>query len=422
SPDMGGALWSADAREVFEEGLGLPPLKVVKEGRVNEELIAIIRHNVRVPDQVMGDLFAQIAAGDVCADRLKDFMQEQGLADLTSLGAQIQALADGTMRRAIAELPDGSWEHTVYMDGFDQPIKIQCRVTIRGDEIEVDYEGTSPQVDRGINSVMNYTWAYTCYPVKCAIDPHTAKNEGSYRAITVKAPEGSILNPRYPAPVNSRQIVGHMLTGAIFGCLAQVIPERVIADSGSAPTLRTVYSGIGRHGERFGFILFANGGMGARPNQDGLPCTPFPTNSTCASIEVMEGLTPLLVRTKRIRPDSGGAGKWRGGYGQEIIVECRAERPISLSVISDRQQFPPQGMVGGEPGSSAVIKYLNREDRVHPKSRTTLNPGDVLYCAYPGGGGYGPPSERDPELVRQDLENGVISEEAAYTLYQLGAG
>ena len=199
SPDIGGTIWSADARELFEEGIRILPVKLYEEGRTNQTLIDMIRANVRVPDMVMGDLDAQIMSQTMCKNRLLEFMEEYGLDDLNDLSRVIQDKAEQIMRQAISEVPDGVYEKTVEMDGFDAPIRIQCRITVTGSELEVDYEGTSPQIDRSLNCVMAYTDSYTTYPIKCALDPLTPKNEGSYRPITVKAPEGSILNPRYPA-------------------------------------------------------------------------------------------------------------------------------------------------------------------------------------------------------------------------------
>ena len=266
---------------------------------------------------------------------------------------------------------------------------------------------------------MNYTWAYSTYPIKCAVDPESPKNEGSYRPIKITAPEGCIVNTRFPRAVNSRHLVAHTLSAAIYQALAQANPAIVIANSGSAPTLRTLWAGTGHDGERFSFILFANGGMGARPTKDGLPCTPFPTNSTCASIEVMESVTPLIVRVKQIRTGSGGAGQWRGGYGQEIIVQVDSARPITLSVISDRGKHPPLGMLGGGPAAPVEVELLNREGTLPRKARTTLQPGDVVALRYPGGGGYGDPKARDHDLVRADLLNGVIEASTASAVYGL---
>jgi N-methylhydantoinase B len=217
SPDIGGSIWSADTRELFEEGIRIPPLKLYEGGKINPSLIKMIQANVRVPEMVVGDLNAQIAAQTMSKNRLVEFMEEFRLEDLTDISNITQSKAEQIMRNAIIEVPDGVYEKTVELDGFDEPIRIQCKITVKGSEIEVDYEGTSSQINRGLNCVLSYTHALTTYSIKCALDPLTPKNEGSYRPITVKAPEGSILNCRFPAPVNARQIVGHFLTAAVFG-------------------------------------------------------------------------------------------------------------------------------------------------------------------------------------------------------------
>jgi len=416
SPDIGGSIWSADARELFEEGIRIPPLKIYEEGKPNSTLIKMIRANVRVPEMVVGDLNAQMMAQTMCQNRLLEFMEESGLEDLTELSEVIQDRAEAIMRQAILQVPDGVYEKTVEMDGFDEPIRIQCQITVKGSELEVDYEGTSPQIGRSLNCVFAYTHAYTTYPIKCALDPFTPKNEGSYRPIRVQAPEGSILNPRFPAPVNARQIVGHFLSAAVFGALAKAIPDKVIADSGSQPTLRILFTGVGLDDEKFSSILFANGGMGARPDKDGLSCIPFPTNSSCGSIEVQESILPLLFWKKEMIPDSGGPGKYRGGLGQQIILEVMARQPIRVSLLTDRHQHPAQGLMGGMPGSPTRI-ILNDGEFIHPKSQTYLKPGDKLTINYAGGGGFGPPGERDRSAVEEDLTEGWISPEAAQKIY-----
>lgn len=418
-PDIGGAVWSADSREVYEEGLGLPPLKLYKAGLPNEDVFTIIRGNVRVPEQVIGDIQAQVTAANVCVEGVIEFLEEQKLDNLSALSRAVQERAEHAMRQAIKKVPNGVYKHQIEADGFDHPLTIAITITVRDEEVDVDYTGTSPQISHGaLNCVMNYTWAYTTYPLKCVFDPHSNKNEGSYRPFNVTAPEGSLLNPTYPAPVNARQLTGHLLSGLVFGALAEVLPDRIMAESGSAPTFRTLYAGKTASGEKFSFILFANGGMGARATSDGLACTPFPTNSTCASIEVMEGLAPLRVWSKKIRIDSGGAGQYRGGLGQEIEVELINNEPILLSILSDRHQHPALGVLGGQSGAPTEL-LLNDEPSLHPKSRTTLQPGDVLTLRFAGGGGYGNPEGRSRDLVLEDLRNGVITEQMARDIYKL---
>lgn len=417
SPDIGGSLWAADCRELYEEGVRIPPLRFLVEGEPNRDVVDLLLSNVRVPEQVLGDLQAQVAAQTVCARRLGEFLDDAGLADLGGLSRALMDRADAAMRRAIAVVPPGVYRHTLHADGFDEhETRIVCAMTVRDATIHVDYAGTSEQIDRGLNSVMNYTYAYTVYPIKCALDPLTPRNEGSYRAITVDAPPGSILNPRFPAPCNARQLTGHLLAGGVYGCLAQALPEHVIAECGGAPTVRALFSGRDDRGEGFSLILFASGGMGASAHGDGLPTTAFPTNSGAGSIEVFESLAPLIVWKKALRPDSGGAGRHRGGLGQEIVVEVVSTAPLRLSLLSDRQRYPARGLVGGRAGAPVEIRLADGR-RPHPKSRSTLAPGDRLVLRYAGGGGYGDPRQRDPAAVADDVRNGYVSPEAAAREY-----
>lgn len=407
-PDIGGSLWGADCRELFEEGLRIPPCKLLVEGEPNLDVHDFILGNVRVPDQVLGDLQAQITAHRVCARGLSEFLEDAGMVDLTGLSRALQDRAEQAMRRAIATVPDGVYRSSVDADGFDaDETHIECTLTIDGSNLKVDYAGTSKQIDRGLNSVMNYTYAYTVYPIKCALDPLTPRNEGSYRSVTVDAPLGSILNPRYPAPVNARQLTGHLLAGAVYGALAQAVPEKVIADSGSAPTLRSVFSGRDRQGNQFSQILFASGGMGASATQDGHACMAFPTNTGAGSIEAFESISPLIVWRKQLRPGSGGAGKHRGGLGQEIEVEVVSPEPLRLSLLSDRQKHAPKGFLGGGNGATVEITLADGT-KPHPKSRSMLKPGTRLIMKFSGGGGYGNPAERTPEAAHWDVKNEYV--------------
>ncbi len=421
SPDVGGALWSADCRELFEEGIRIPPSRLYREGRRNEDLADVLLANVRVPRQVMGDLEAQVVANRVCERGVAEFLDDSGLPDLQGLSRALAQRTDAAMRRAIAALPDGTWHSTLEADGFDDAIThIACKVTIRGDTMQIDYAGTSAQVDRGINCVMNYTHAYSVYPVKCALDPFTPRNEGSYQAITVVAPEGSILNPRFPAPCSARQLTGHLLAGAIYKALAPVMPERIIAECGGAPTMRALFSGYDSEGDRFSQVLFASGGMGASPHRDGLPTTAFPTNVGAGSIEAYESVAPLVVWKKQLLPDSGGAGAFRGGLGQDVEIEVRAPDAVRLSLLSDRRDHPAQGVLGGSAGGAAVIELADGT-RPHPKSRTTVPAGARLRMHYPGGGGYGDPASRDPAALAADIRDGYVTKEGAMRDYGVKA-
>ncbi len=418
--DMGGTLWSADTREVFEEGLRLPPLLLLREGEWNRDVEAIVRANSRLPDQVFGDIAAQVAAGETAARALRDLLAREGIDDLTPVSEEICSRTERLMRHAISEIPDGVYRSTVDLDGTgEEPVHIEVAVTVSGEELFIDYEGTSPQVGRALNVVMNYTEAYSCYPIKCALDPTTPRNEGTYRMIHVSAPEGSILNPRFPAPVHARQLVGHCLAAALYQALAPALGEKIIAESGSAPTLRVIISGFRENRRRYTSILFINGGMGSRAERDGLSATCFPSNVVCGSMEIIEALSPLRIWRKELACDSGGAGRFRGGLGQDVEVELTGDNPALLSLLVERVRHPALGVLGGKAGAPSRVVWNGRETGFPLKGKSPIAAGDRLRVRYPGGGGYGDPRLRDRDAVRADLEAGLISETAARDEYGL---
>ncbi len=344
--DIGGRTLGADAREVFEEGLHIPIMKLFRAGEINRDLLDIIRANVRVPDTVAGDLYAQQAGNDVGAAKLVQMMEEYGLADLADLSEMILARSEEATREAIAEIPNGTYRDEVDIDGFDVPLKIRIALTVRDRELDVDYKGSSPQVDRGINVVYNYTHAYTTYPLKVAISPSVPNNEGSFRPVTVRAPEGCVLNAQYPCAVGARHLIGHFLSQAVFGALSQAIPDRVLAD-GSAGLWNTQLEGFDSEGRMFCYIFFSAGGMGARPTSDGLSATAFPSGIRGVPAETIESVSPVLMLKRSLRPDSGGAGRFRGGLGQEMVLKMDSARPVHHSCMYDRTRCPARGFLGG---------------------------------------------------------------------------
>jgi N-methylhydantoinase B len=409
--DVGGVLFGADAREVFEEGINIPLMKLFEAGEPNDDLFRIIRANVRVPDQVVGDLYAQQAGNSVGATRLIRMLGEYDLDDLETLSDLILSRSEMALREAIAAIPDGTYRDEVTIDGFDEPLKIRVAVTVAGDELIVDYAGTSPQVERGINVVYNYTHAYTTYPLKAAISPHVPNNEGSFRPITVKAPEGSLLNARFPAAVGARHLVGHFLSQPLYGALSQAIPDRVIAD-GSAGLWNTALEGTDRDGRLFSYVFFSVGGMGARPTMDGLSATSFPSGIRGVPAEVIESVVPILMHRRALIPDSGGPGKFRGGLGQEMVLEARTGRPVLHSCMYDRTGSPARGYLGGGDGAPGEL-FLSDGSRPHPKRKYFLQPGQKVTLRLPGGGGFHPPWERDPALVAADVRQGLVSPQSA---------
>ena len=414
-PDIGGGMWAADATEVFEEGLRIPPMAFHREGARNQDLFDLITANTRVPEQVIGDLYAQIAAHEVGARGIIDLLDDVGDVDLKALGDEVKRRAEQSMRAAIADVPDGCYTAQISTDGFDDPITLRVTVEVDGDALSIDYTGTSPQVGRGVNCVFNYTYAYSAYPIKCALDPFTPRNEGSYRPVTITAPRGTVVNPTFPAAVGARHLTGHVLASTVFAALAAAVPTQVIAESGGA-LMRAVFTGARRDDTRFSAIAWPTGGMGAGHDRDGLSTTAFPSNVGVGSIEALENATPLHIRSKTYRVDSGGAGTYRGGLGQDVVIEVRSHQPVRVALLADKVKHAPIGILGGRAGAGNDA-LLNAVSPLHPKSRFTVQPGDVVTLRYAGGGGYGAPEDRDEAAVVHDVREGYVSHKAAREIY-----
>jgi N-methylhydantoinase B len=410
--DIGGRILSAEAREVFEEGLRLPILKLFDAGAPNEILLKLIRANVRLPDEVVGDLHAQAACNDAGGRALLEMMGEFGLDTIDPIAEEIIRRSEAAVREKIRALPAGEWRSETWSDGFEQPIVIRCRVAVRDDTIEIDFAGSSPESAHGINVVLNYTHAYASFAVKAAVYPDVPHNEGSFRPVRVTAPEGSILNARDPAPVASRQAVGHFVPSAIFAALAGALPGRLLAP-GADPIWLTVWRG---QNPSFNLTVFQVGGTGARPEKDGLSAVGFPSGVAGVPAEVIESLSPLVMRRRELWPDSGGAGKQRGGLGQLTEFSRRGEGRWSVSPIVDRTKYPAPGLLGGRSGMAGEF-VLNNGARPNPKSQIDLDDRQSVHLNLPGGGGYGEPFERDPEVVRRDVIDGYVTPEAAARYY-----
>lgn len=415
APDIGGRTLSATCREIFEEGLRIPIVHLYKAGEPCEQVIEFIRNNVRVPDEVLGDLHAMVAAGEVARRRLLEFMAEFGLDDLTALAGEIQFRAERAMREQIRALPDGTYRHQLTTDGMDQELTIAITLRVAGDRLEIDYAGTSPQQPSGINVPLCYTHSFTVYAVKTVLTPTVPNNEGTFKPITVTAPEGCILNPRFPAATGARSTTGHFVVPAVYGAMAQLAPERVLAECG-APRPIVVLRGSREDGRPFTQTVFCMGSMGARPSRDGISCIAFPTNCWVTPVEVLESTTTAIrVGRKELIPESGGAGRFRGGYGQRYEIESVSDEPLTISVRADRTRNPAQGLAGGLPGACTRIR-LNGED-IDPKGITIAAKGDLLQVDTPGSGGHGDPLERDPAEVYRDFKYQLISKAGARSLY-----
>ena len=412
SPDIGGSLWGAGATDYYGEGLYIPPTKLYDAGKPDETLFRIIASNVRAADQTLGDIRAQVAANDQGIRSLHRMMTENGMEEIDALGGQVIAASEKAMRDAIRAAPDGVYESEYHADGdaLDEPVLFKCKLTIRDDEVFVDYTGSSGQHRLAINAVLNYVYAYTAYPVKCVFSPEVPNNEGSFHPIHVWAPEGSLLNAQKPAPLGARNVTGNLLHGPVMLALSKAVPEKVQADCGAAVWVM-VLSGKREDGREFVEYLFLSGGYGARPQSDGPSTLCFPTNVANVPIEVFENDCPVLVTSKNLLPGSGGEGKFRGGLGQVFSYRNIGRYPIQISNVTEKIRHRAYGLFGGGEGASAALKVVDAsgKERFTPaKGLDRLMPGEELVMMLPGGGGYGDPSERDPALIRLDEKRGYL--------------
>jgi N-methylhydantoinase B len=417
SPDIGGRVYGASATEVYEEGLRIPIMHLFRAGQPNADLVALIRANVRVPDETIGDLYAQAACNDVGARDLVRFLAEFGLDEMDTLADAIIERSEKAMRDAIAALPDGAYTNENWADGFDgEPVHIVVTVTIAGDQVTIDFTGSSDQMANGLNVVLNYTHAYASFAMKAAVNPEVPHNEGAFRPVRVTAPEGSIFNCREPAAVAARHLLGHMIPATVFGALVQAMPGRLMAGGADASWL-TVWRGTWPASDRlFTFTLFQSGGAGARAGKDGLQTNGFPSGVAGVPAEIFESRTPLVMHRKQLVTDSGGAGRYRGGMTQAAEVSYRGHGHWGVSTLIERTRFPGAGLAGGRPGSLGSF-HLDSGEQPPAKRLVPLPLGARVNLVLPGGGGYGDPRLRSREAVLRDVVDGYVSIEAAAREY-----
>ncbi len=413
--DVGGHVLSAEAHEVYEEGIRVPIMKLFDRGEPNHELLKIIRANNRLPNETIGDLYAQAACNMVGANSLLHMMEEFGLESIDPLADEIIARSERALRSAIRALPNGRYQNEVWSDGFEEPIKLCVTVTVEDEEIYMDFAGSSPQSGRGINVVLNYTHGYASFAIKAAICPEVPHNEGAFRPVHVTAPKGSILNCVEPAAVASRHLVGHFVPGLIFGALAPLISDRLIA-GGADPIWLSVWRGQRLDHSPFMFSFFQLGGTGARATKDGLNTTGFPSGVAGVPVEVVETLTGLVQTRKELRQDSGGAGQFRGGLGQRSEFGCRTDQAWSVIPHIDRTRFAANGLKAGSAGALGEL-LVDGKRGAQPKATVAIQPASHVQLNTPGGGGYGSASQRDRQSVLMDVVNGYISPEAAEREY-----
>jgi len=415
--DIGGRV-SSDNHDVFEDGLFIPLVKLYDGGVLNEPILEMIRWNVRTSDEVVGDIRSQIAANYVCSEKICQMLEDIGLDSLDDLADDIIGRTEKSMREAIELIPDGIYrgQGIVEQKEGKEDLYIKVAIEVKGSDIIVDLDGSSPQVDWGGNVVYNFTYAYVFMAVKSMFDPEMPNNEGCARPISMKAPEGSVVNCKFPAAVAARMQIGHFLTEILYRALAEAMPERVIAGSGGTPATMNVFYGKRADGSPWHSVIIRGGGMGASYLEDGHYVSIFPANGANTPVEILESDTPLIVEKRELLTDSGGPGKMKGGLGRRVVFRVPDDDyaplgPVNLGIQSGRYRYPAEGLFGGRPGSKAQFLVNGRPG--DPYGLTQAGAGDVIIMDAAGGGGYGDPLERDPEMVEWDVTEGYVSLEKA---------
>lgn len=415
--DIGGRV-SSDNHDVYEDGLYIPLVKLFDGGVENEAVMELIRWNVRTPEEVTGDIRSQIAANHVCAEQVCQLLTDYELEALDDLADEIISRTERSMRDAISKVADGVYrsEGVIEQPEGKGDIVIRAAVRVHGSDITVDLAGTSDQVDWGGNVVFNFTYAYVFMACKSVFDPDIPNNDGCAAPIHLEAPEGSVVSCRHPAAVAARMQIGHFMTEIVYRALAEALPERVLAGSGGTPATMNVFYGRDAGGAPWHTVLIRGGGMGAAGDRDGASSYIFPANGANTPVEILESDTPLLVERRELLPDTGGPGRFRGGPGRRVVFrvpddEYAPQPPVKLGIQSGRYRYPPQGLFEGRPGARA--RFLVNGEPGNPYGLTQLQPGDVVTMDAAGGGGFGDPRQRAPELVQEDVAQGYVTVEVA---------
>lgn len=415
--DIGGRV-SSDNHDVFEDGLFIPFVKLYEEGALNESVMEMIRWNVRTPDEVIGDIRSQIAANHVCSEKICQMLEENELDGLDDLADEIIGRTERSMREAIAKVPDGVYEAEGVVEQMEGKgdVVIKVAVKVDGDSISVDLAGSSPQVDWGGNVVYNFTYAYVFMAMKSMFDPDIPNNDGCALPISMSAPEGSVVNCKFPAAVAARMQIGHFITEIIYRAMASALSDRVLAGSGGTPATMNVFYGKRNDGRPWHSVIIRGGGMGASAGADGNYVYIFPANGANTPVEIFESDTPLIVEKRELLTDSGGPGRAKGGLGRRVVFRIPDDEyapipPVNLGIQSGRYRYAPEGLFEGMEGSKA--RFLINGKPGNPYGLTRLKPGDVVTMDAAGGGGYGDPMEREVELVESDVLDGYVSLESA---------
>lgn len=414
--DLGGRGMGPEGSDVFDEGLLIPPCKLVDGGTLNPLLMDIVRANSREPIANEGDIYALIACCEAGAARLTGMMKDFDLPDLEELATYIFDVSQRGTLAAIAEVPKGVYRNTLRVDGYERELELCATLTVGADHVHLDFAGTSGCSGKGINVPLNYAAAYSVFAMRCIIGSDVPNNAGSLAPFQVTGPPGCILNAQRPAPVAMRHTVGQLTPDLVLGCLHQALPDRVPAEGASCMydlPLRHVPEAVETDGRQFALELVHNGGTGARPYSDGLSATAYPSGVFGSQVEITEAVAPVTVWRRELRADSGGAGQHRGGLGQRIEIASAIDAPFLVFLSLERIKIPAAGRSGGRPGLPGRVRVTGRGQAMPGKCELRIEPGERLILDTPGGGGFGPPEQRDAEALERDLAQGLVSPAAA---------
>ena len=418
--DLGGLGMGPEGSDIHDEGLLIPPCRLVRDGVPDALLMDIIRANSREPTANEGDIYALIACCEAGVRRLVDMMDEFRIDDLDSLGSHIVETSRRGTLEAIAEVPEGVYANVLATDGYESELRLCATLSVTKNGMHVDFSGTSGCSGKGINVPLNYAAAYTVFALRCIVGPDIPNNAGSLAPFTVDGPPGCILNAQRPAPVAMRHTLGQLTPDLVLGCLHQALPGRVPAEGASCMfdlPMRHAPEVARDGGRRFAIEPVHNGGTGARPHADGLSATAYPSGVFGSQVEITESVAPVVVWRRELRPDSGGAGKYRGGLGQRIEMGSSNGAPFVVFLSVERLKFPARGRQAGRPGAPGRIRLraggggIVRD--IAGKGELRVEGGDLLIFETPGGGGFGDPAGRDPQALALDLRRGLVTQAGA---------
>ncbi len=411
--DIGGTKDPGRAREIYEEGLQIPPLKLYRAGTLNQDLVTLIRQNVRNPEMVFGDLQAQVASNHVGAERLLALMDEYDLRTLEPLATEVQRRAEAAMRQAIRTLPKGVYRGEIEFKLLGKLSRLACEVQVGEEDLTVEWVEAPPEQPIGaLNCTYSYTAAHTVYALKCLLTPEIPSNAGCFRPLHVHAPPGSVLNCRYPAATSQRTMVGWLLAPALFAALQEVLPDRVQAFTG-LPASVSAY-GYDATGKLFHDHIMFGGGQGAGKSADGRSALMFPTSAGNVPVELFEQRTPILVECKELIPDSGGVGEHRGGLGQRVVLRKLADdgQTVLLNILAHAVGRPVPGLLGGGAGRDALVRCEGATPLTSTGASLLVelkSPDQRVIVETAGGSGFGDPKRRAAEALKRDLREGYVT-------------